>query len=111
VHPLGSVPPAKLIERPGLRPIGHAGLEAIHVNHMIGLALADAPTIPVESVLSAPDQGTYFEGAKAKLLSELAPQGLLKAFAWLQTAARHDPKRLTAIRCANSHEENFLRAH
>ena len=45
-----------------------------------------------------------------KGLRELAPQGLLKAFAWLQTSARHDPKRLTAIRCANPHEENFLRA-
>ena len=91
------MPPAKLVERRSLRPIGHVGLEASNTHNMIMLALAYAPATPVERMLSAPHKWPHLEGLQTKLLLEFALESLLDRLACLKAATRGNPEYVLAV--------------
>jgi hypothetical protein len=91
----GRGPPPKLVENGRLDRVGHVGLEFLDVNHEVAFELASAPPVPIEGVLTHPNElPELAELLQTDLFLELTAKALLRAFIALEPASWREPKRV-----------------
>jgi len=92
----------KSIQDFSLGGIGHLRFKAIDMNDVILLVLADAPALPITSVLLPPNQRADYVLIEAEFFLKFPPQPFFDCFARFESSARSDPKPLACLRFTDS---------
>jgi hypothetical protein len=85
-------PPAKAIQHLRFDGIAHDGIEAVHMNDSVLLALGDPSWSPVERVMPPPHERAACEVGEPEFFTQFAPQSFFDRLPFLHSAAGRDPE-------------------
>ena len=84
------------------------GLESGDPDDHDPLALVERPARPREDVAALPDDRPELDVLEAGLLAQLATQGVLERFAWVDAAARRGPELLAGLGIDEADEQDAV---